>query len=100
MAHCPHEDGGGKDTNDEIGEDEGIDHHDEVGSSAEMRMAYTRHAAALSAPMKHAVRVTGTVRVGKKYPTTEAPNRILDRSEKYWESRVSWLFVNRLMVPV
>jgi hypothetical protein len=89
MAYGPHEDRGGKDTNDEIREDEGIDDHDEVVSSAEMRMAYNRHAAAVSEPMRNALRVTGTALVGKKYPTTEAPNRILDRSEKYCESSVS-----------
>jgi hypothetical protein len=54
MAYCLHEHGGGKDTNDEIRKDEGIDHHDEVVSSAEMRMAYNRHAAAVSEPMKNA----------------------------------------------
>jgi hypothetical protein len=64
-----------------------------------MRMAYRRHAAAVRDPINNAVRVTGTV-AGKKYPTTEAPNRILERSEKYWESSVSWLFVSRLRPPV
>jgi hypothetical protein len=48
-------------------------------------MAYNRHAAAVSEPMRNAERVTGTELVGKKYPTTEAPNSIFDRSEKYWE---------------
>ena len=65
-----------------------------------MRMAYTRHAAAVSEPIKNAVRVTETAPVGKKYPTTEAPNRILERSEKYSESKVSWRLVSRLMSPV
>lgn len=66
-------------------------------SSAEMRMVYTRHAAAVSEPMNNAVRVSRTALVGRKYLTTEAPNRILDRSEKFGESSVSWLCVSRLM---